>query len=81
MNLQMCIVSGAKAHIKLDHSFHLSLLGSSSRHLILQGLFKLNYIGPIQGASIEVPVALTGTEYFHEEPKFQNIVINNLDLF
>lgn len=57
-------MSGAEADIKLDHSFQLSLVCSSSMGSILQGLSKLNYIGPIQGASTEVSMAVTGTEYF-----------------
>lgn len=61
---QMCVVSGTEADVKLDYSFHLSRLGSSTMDLILQGLSKLNYIGLIQGASTEVPIALTGREYF-----------------
>lgn len=56
-------MSGAVADIKLDHSFQLLLLGSPSTGLILQGLFKLNYIDGTQGASTEVHMALTGTEY------------------
>lgn len=56
----MCVVSGAEADIKPDPSFQLLLVCSSGMGLILQGLFKLNYIGPIQGVSTEVPIALTG---------------------
>lgn len=60
----MCVVSGAEADIKPDHSFQLLLVCSSSVGLILQGLFKLNYIVPIQGVSTEVPMALTVIKYF-----------------
>lgn len=71
----MCVVSGAEADIKPDHSFQLLLVCSFSMGLILQGLFKLNYIVPIQGVSAEIPTALTVINVFHEEQKLQNIVI------
>lgn len=79
----MCVVSGAEADIKPDPSFQLLLVCSSGMGLILQGLFKLNCIGPIEGVSTEVPIALTGINFSYEEQKTPNIVIcsNKLELF
>lgn len=60
----MCVVFGPEVDIKLDHSFQLSQLCSSSVGLILQGLSKLDYIVLILGVSTEVPVTLTVIKYF-----------------